>query len=81
MTLAELNKICKDNNIPEDVRLLSDSGWECCETEMDGVWYSEIDNAIVFTQESEENDIMNKGYIVGNEEVILSPNQKLRRLK
>lgn len=37
MTLQELNNICKSNNIPDDVKLLSDSGWEVFETEMDGV--------------------------------------------
>lgn len=76
MTLAELNDICKRNNIPDDVTLLSDSGWECCETEMNGVWYSEIDNMIVFTQEAGE-----KKYDVTQRINILSPNQELRRLK
>ena len=50
MTFKFLQKLIKDNNIPEDVKLLSDSGWECFETEMNGVWYSEKDNTIVFTQ-------------------------------
>ncbi len=50
MTLAMLNDICNRNNIPEDVTLLSDSNWECCETQIGAVWYSEIDNAIVLTQ-------------------------------
>lgn len=77
MTLAELNDICKRNNIPDDVTLLSDSGWECCETEMNGVWYSEIDNAIVFTQGKYE-----KAYGVSDAKChILTRNQELRRLK
>ena len=54
MTLSELNKICKENNIPEDVRLVSDSGWECGPTEMDAVFYSEQENIIVFCQDTEE---------------------------
>lgn len=50
MTFEKLAKIIKENNIPEDVHLMSDSGWECCATEMDGVWYAAEDNEIVFTQ-------------------------------
>lgn len=77
MTLAELNEICRKNNIKDDVRLFSDSGWECCETPMNGIWYSEIDNAIVFVQESEAEE-----YIVdGASWHDLSNNQKLKRLK
>ena len=76
MTLAELNEICRQNNIQDDVTLLSDSGWECCETEMNGVWYSEIDNMIVFTQEEGE-----RKYIVDRRRNILTPDQELRRLK
>lgn len=76
MTLAELNEICEKNNIKDDVILLSDSRWECCETKMDGVWYSEIDNMIVFTQEAGE-----RKYNVTQRRNMLSPNQKLRRLK
>lgn len=54
MTLSELNKICKENNIPEDVRLLSNSGWEWGPTEMDSIFYSEQQNIIVFGQFEEE---------------------------
>ena len=50
MTFEKLSKIIKDNNIPDDVHLMSDSGWECCATEMDGVYYNESKNEIVFTQ-------------------------------
>jgi hypothetical protein len=53
MTLKELNDICKENNIPENVTLLSDSGWECSETQMDGIWYSKTDNSLVFTQDED----------------------------
>lgn len=51
MTFEQLNKIIKENNIPENVHLLSDSGWECDATEMDGVYYNKKKNVIVFTQE------------------------------
>lgn len=53
MTLKKLNELCKKHNINEDVKLMSDSGWECCETEMDGVYYSKKGNLIIFTQGSE----------------------------
>lgn len=51
MTLKLLNELCQKNNIPKDVILMSDSGWECCETEMDAIWYSKEINTIVFTVE------------------------------
>ena len=50
MTLGKLKELCQQNNIPDDVELLSDSGWECGETDMDGVWYSKEANCLVFTQ-------------------------------
>lgn len=36
--------------IPDDVKLKSDSGWECGATEMNGVFYNKKENVIVFTQ-------------------------------
>ena len=51
MTLEKLNKIVKKNNIPENVLLMSDSGWECDPTDMDRVYYNSELNTIVFTQE------------------------------
>lgn len=50
MTFAILKKIIEKHNIPEDVELLSDSGWECGATVMDGVWYNAKRNEIQFTQ-------------------------------
>ncbi len=54
MTIAEFEKIIKKCNIPEDVVMLSDSGWECNETDMDGIWYNEEEKQIVFTQRGDE---------------------------
>lgn len=54
MTFNQLSKIIKQNHIPKNVHLLSDSGWECCETEMDGVYYNKNENVIVFTQSCSE---------------------------
>lgn len=50
MTLKKLNELCKKYNVPDNVLLESDSGWECCETEMDGVYYNKRINTIIFTQ-------------------------------
>ena len=46
MTFEQLNKIIKKNHIPKNVTLLSDSGWECDATEMDGVYYNKNENVI-----------------------------------
>ena len=51
MTFDILQKIIKKNNIPRNVHLTSDSGWECNATEMDGIYYNQSINEIVFTQE------------------------------
>lgn len=56
MTFDKLQKIINDNNIPSDVKLMSDSGWECDATEMDGVYYNQTRNEIVFTQEGRDYD-------------------------
>lgn len=50
MTFKRLEELIIKNNIPKDVKLMSDSGWECCETEMNGVYYNQNDNCIIFTQ-------------------------------
>ena len=52
MTLKKLNDICKRYGVPDDVKLLDDSGWECGDTEMDGVFWNEERNEIVFTQDA-----------------------------
>lgn len=54
MRIGEFLKIIKDNNIPADVTMLSDSGWECCATDMDGVYYNEEQKEIVFTQNGDK---------------------------
>lgn len=50
MTFEELQKIIIKNKIPTNVRLESDSGWECDPTDMNGVYYNKDTNTIVFTQ-------------------------------
>ena len=53
MTFGQLYNIIVDNNIPDDAHLMSDSGWECNATEMNGVYYDKFKKLIVFTQEGE----------------------------
>ena len=56
MKLNNLLKLIDKHNIPDDVLLRSDSGWECDATDMDGVYYNRKLNVIVFTQYFSEND-------------------------
>ena len=56
MTFDMLEKIIKENNIPSNVKLQSDSSWECGPTEMDGVYYNKKENTITFTQEGSVYD-------------------------
>lgn len=56
MTVNELFNIFRQNNIPNDAILMSDSGWECGATDMDGVYYNKLKNTVVFTQEISKYD-------------------------
>ena len=56
MKLNKLLGLINKHNIPDDVLLRSDSGWECDATDMDGVYYNRKLNVIVFTQYISEND-------------------------
>lgn len=56
MTFELLRELIDVNNIPQDVILRSNSGWECSATEMNGVWYCESDNVIHFTQHGDKYD-------------------------
>lgn len=50
MTFELLAKIMAQNSVPSDVKLMSDSGWECDATEMDGIFFNRKENILVFTQ-------------------------------
>ena len=50
MTFELLNQIIEENHIPHNVRLTSDSGWECGTIDMNAAWYNERENTIVFIQ-------------------------------
>lgn len=53
LTFEKLSNIIEKYNIPKDVHLMSDSGWECNATEMNGILYNEKENIIVFKQDTE----------------------------
>lgn len=50
MNFEKLNALIDKYNIPSNVRMMSDSGWECDATDMDGVYYNKEQNILVFTQ-------------------------------
>ena len=50
MNLLQLQKIIIKNKLPDNVRIMSDSGWEVDATDIDGVYYNESKNVLVFTQ-------------------------------
>lgn len=56
MKLNKLLELIEKHNISKDVTLMSDSGWECGATDMDGVYYNEHKNIIVFTQYVDDGD-------------------------
>lgn len=69
MTYKELKEIFTKNNIPENAHLMSDSGWECCATDMDGIYYNKESNTIVFRQDISEYEsyyIKEKGWTALN---------------
>lgn len=54
MTISLFNQIVEENNIPSDAEMMSDSGWECDATKMNGIYYNKNKNTLVFTQEHNE---------------------------
>lgn len=55
MTFSDLAKIIEVNHIPEDVKLLGNSGWECDPTDVDGVYYLPDKNELHLTQGTESD--------------------------
>ena len=66
MTLKKLQELIEKYEIPEHVVLRSDSGRECGPTEIGGVWYSWINNEIIFTQfpEADFRDSIQNDFIL-----------------
>ena len=77
MTVGEMLKIFKQYNIHNDAVLMSDSGWECWATDMDGIYYNKTTNTVVFTPEFSDCDhyYYDQDWVAckkeGNEDVIL----------
>ena len=38
------------SNVPQDARIMSNSGWEVDETDIGGIWYSKSRNEVHLTQ-------------------------------
>lgn len=78
MTLELLNKICEENDIPKDALLMSDSGWDCGATDMDGIFYSKDDNTVFITQ-GDWTDIAHGYTDFGGCVLIYIPDEALNR--
>ena len=50
MTYAKLKEILERNHVPDEVRLMSNAGWELCATDMDGILWNPEENVIHFVQ-------------------------------
>lgn len=53
ITFMELLEYIEKNNIPKDVRLLSDSGWECDPTGIRAVYYDKKNNVLYLYQDKD----------------------------
>lgn len=53
MTLGKMLDILNRNNVPKTAILMSNSGWECSATHMDGIYYNRDLNTVIFTQGDE----------------------------
>ena len=51
LTVKDLIDIMKENNIPMDATITSDSGWECCATYVSTVFYDKNKNEVVLCQD------------------------------
>jgi hypothetical protein len=60
MSLGEFIEILERNNIPKDVKLLNDPEWEYGPTEVCELWYCEETNALALTQDTCDEDYVDK---------------------
>lgn len=56
MKLSKLLSLLNKHNIPLNADIQSDSGWECDATDVDGVYYNQVTNTIVLTQDIDVGD-------------------------
>lgn len=54
MTANDLRRALR--KVPKDARVTSDSGWECFETDVDGVWHNSTLNELRLTQRAYYGD-------------------------
>lgn len=81
MTFEKLKELIEKYNIPNNVKLLSDSGWELSETEMDGIFYNQKENHIVFTQNPDERGYLrNEDYIMLEEDMEKITQKQIKEL-
>ena len=60
MTANDLRRALR--KVPRDARVTSDSGWECFETDVDGVWYNSTLNEVRLTQRAYYGD--DEGFVM-----------------
>lgn len=58
----EFKKLLEDNHVPPDVKIYSDSGWECGPTGVFGGYYNPFLRVIVLTQ-CDEPDYEGKEWV------------------
>lgn len=58
MTFEKLALLIERYNIPHDVEILSDSGWECNATNMDGIYTPKKKKQLYSLREQEEKNIL-----------------------
>ena len=74
MTVKELYDIFKKNNIPDDARIMTDSGWECSNTDVTRVYYNPELNVVILAQDD-------YGKCYGKEPWILLKIQEARKFE
>lgn len=62
ITWSELKKLLEDKQLPSDVRVYSDSRWECGPTGVFGIYYNPFLQVLVLTQE-DVPDYEEKGWV------------------
>jgi hypothetical protein len=50
MEVRDFLNVLKKYNIPEDVKILSNSGWECGATDIEAIYYNKEKNSITLVQ-------------------------------
>lgn len=51
LTIKDIIKAFKENNIPDDCTIVADTSWECDPVDMCELYYDEYDNLILLAEE------------------------------